>query len=319
MGWPSAALVLVAAALSVECAVYDSSLLAGRDDADNAAGAGSSNASGGSTGVTQAGGSDGSNAGGQLAFAGSDSGSGSGATGSGLSGSAGTPAGAAAGEGNQASGGTSAGGTTAGAGGSGPSELVLDDMEDGNYSFFLGTGSRGRWYLSNDGSAGTQTPAIEQLMAVIPGGREQSLLALHTAASGFSGWGASVGFTFENGVGQRAPFDASGYTAIAFYARAEPGSATQVWVALPDSNTDPLGGVCGQDPDAGSDACLDHFGKSLELGESFEKYVIEFDQVAQKGWGHAEPALKSSQLLGLEISWGTTSVDLWLDDISLLP
>ncbi len=305
-----AQLPLFACVLGAACAVYDPSLLraqaaggAGsspRDSTDNG-GAGEQGAMPG-VGGTQA-------VGGNLAT------SGGGSPSAGTSASGGTTGGTAS-----ASSGSGGDDSTPSGGASGTSnELLVDDMEDGTTPFVLPSGSRGRWYLANDGTGGQQTPGIDQLMSVIPGGREQSVLAVHTTASGFSGWGASVGFEFENQLGQRAAFDASNFSAITFYAKVESGSASKVWVALPDSNTDPSGGVCGQDPDAGSDACLDHFGQYVDLEQTFAKYTIVFAQLSQKGWGHAESGLDSAHLLGLEVSWGTSSIDLWIDDVTLLP
>ncbi len=313
--------VVVGWLLPAACAVYDESLLRGGDgeararggsgsgatSAGNTSGAGeSANASGGSSINLPNGGSGAGDSAGSTANGGSAPGT------SGTNGEGGTP--------QPGAGGTPGGEAGAGLvpiGGSG-SGLVFDTMEDGNNVFFLTSAVRGRWYLSHDSTAGTQT-SIGMLIDIIPDGREQSTRAVHVVSSGFSSWGASVGFTFEdNASGDRLPFDASGYAAIAFFARVESGSATAVRVNFPDMNTDPMGGAC-LDADAGTGDCLDHFGKDLVLTTDFTQHVLVFAQLGQKGWGKLEPALDASKLLGMEVSWApNTSIDVWIDDVEFV-
>lgn len=310
-------LVLTASwSLTLACAVYDPSLLKGHgfDDARGGSpGAGNAPSGGG-------GGDAGANGGGAAATSGAAPSGGEGGDGDGPTGGGASAGAAAAGTGGAAgAGGDGPGAGGGGNGGDGPTgvPLVFDTMEDGNLTFILSSSLHGRWYLSNDGSDGEQT-TLGELMAPIPEGRGDSEKAVHTTASGFTGWGASVGFTFENESFERVPFDASAFSAVSFYAKVESGSATSVRVTFPDMNTDPMGEVCGT-AETGTEDCLNHFGADLELTTEFTEYVLEFGELAQRDWGHLEPSLDASQLLGMEVSWGTAAVDLWLDDVVLLP
>jgi hypothetical protein len=309
-------LVLLASVLlPVSCLVYDQSLLEG--DGVDGRGGSTSASSGGSSSVTggtnATPGSGGSGSGAGTTNLGGD-GSGAGAGEGNEGGSSSTSTGGSAASGGSVSAGGEAGSNSGNSGGAG-NPLVFDTMEDGNNIFLLPNDMRGRWYLSNDGSDGEQT-AISSLMATIPEGRGSSLRAAHTVASGFTGWGSSVGFTFEDSSNVRTPFDASGYSGVSFYARVEDGSSTSVRVTFPDMNTDPMGDVCNEHDVAD---CLNHFGVNLTLTTSFVEYVIDFDSLGQLDWGHLEPSVDESKLLGMEVSWGKASIDVWIDDVILLP
>ena len=303
------------------CAVYDPSLLKGGNELERAG-----SGSGASAGSGNSGASGGSGA--SISVAGGGSGSGSsGGTDQNGGGTTGNTGGSTTNNGEGGSGDVGAGGVPSGEAGSGTvvpiggasGGLVFDTMEDGNNVFFLTSEVRGRWYLSHDATDGEQTDIL-QLIGQIPDGRDDSARAVHVVASGFTSWGASVGFTFEDNVsGDRVAFDAAEYSAVAFYARVEDGSATAVRVNFPDMNTDPMGEEC-LDADAGTGDCLDHFGVDLTLTNDFKQYVLVFAQLGQKGWGKIEPGLKASDLLGMEVSWAPNiSIDLWIDDVVLLP
>ena len=131
---------------------------------------------------------------------------------------------------------------------------------------------------------------------------------LHTLAPLDNTWGAGMGFMFTEPpadadtrfvtrpctlgmardlVYPAAPVDLSRYSAVVFWGKAAQDlkSAT-VLVQFQDVNTDPRGGVCDPLPNS-AEACYNGFGTVLELGEWFERYVVDFSDLTQNpNWGH---------------------------------
>jgi hypothetical protein len=325
---------LSCALLAAACNIYDPSLLehnalgAGASDdgggvavtgaggASNAAGAstvsaGSFNAAGSS--ATDNGGTGGSgsqtSAAGASSFAGGAGASGGAGGGSGATGAAGAVGLAGAG------GGAELGGSAAGGALNSSSISMIDDMEMPDQYIPSIDGRQGFWSLSNDGTMGVQTPAI-MVMSMIPGGRGASLYALHTTATGFTKTGALVGVDLNRKT-TRLTYDATAYVAVHFWAMVGPGSATAVHFAMPDEHTDPGGGLCDKTPSGGQ--CYDHFAKDLTFTTAWAEYTVQFTDLEQYGWGaNNVTALDVAQVFGIQFSYGTPTMDLWIDDISFI-
>ena len=82
-----------------------------------------------------------------------------------------------------------------------PAQLVIDDMEDQTQGI-SGSDSYGGWYVYDDETVGahmTPPPSTPFTMEPIPGGRCASEYAMRLSGTGFSDWGAGMGFDFGYG------------------------------------------------------------------------------------------------------------------------
>jgi len=272
--------------------------------------------------------------------------SGSGQAGGNVNGAAGTSSQGSAGTGNQGSGGTGnqgtggsappgAGGSApAGAGGSGGSNVactavpdvgvmpigaIINDMEAG--TAIQTTATPGYWYTYNDMTVGaTQTPVVNGtfVTAQLVPPRGASTYAVHTTGSGFTGWGAGMGFNF---IGPKmSTVDASKYKGVTFYAK----GTGSVRVNVLTKATAPEGCVCGSQPKG----CFDHFSVLKTLTSGFTQFNINWADLAQQGYG-APATFDPKTLLGMNfqsLNPSTTfpsaspySVDFWIDDIAFIP
>jgi hypothetical protein len=309
---------------SFGCSVYDSSLLqqaslaAGASDVGGTSSdigvAGSSNAGGtqvvaGSSGVEEGGSSAGEASGG---LAGSTSG-GRSAGGTAGSDSFGGAAGAGGTGGTGGTGGSVEVGGSAAGGDANPSISMIDDMEMPDQYIPSMDGRQGFWSLANDGTAGTQTPSIMTMSAIV-GGRGTSMYALHTTSSGFTKTGAQVNVDLNRKT-TRSTYDASSYDAVHFWAKVATGSLAAVHIALPDTHTDPGGALCTK---AGQQ-CYDHWAADRTLSTAWAEYTVAYSDLNQYGWGANDvTALDAAHVYGIQFSWGIPAMDLWIDDISFV-
>jgi hypothetical protein len=191
----------------------------------------------------------------------------------------------------------------------------IDDLEDGDARILVRCGRNGYWFTYDDGTAGaTQTPAPSAtcLPSLLPIGTPTNLYAMRTYGSGFTTWGAGIGFNFVDG---GPSYDASAWGGITFSARVETGTTTAVHFSFPDVDTDARGGVCtGFTP-----GCGDHFGIDLVLTTTWTTYTIRFSDLRQIGWGHAASAFAPAKVYGVQGGMpASTTFDLWLDEISFV-
>jgi hypothetical protein len=195
---------------------------------------------------------------------------------------------------------------------------LITDVERSDGSIITCPGRVGHWYTYNDGSAaGTQFPASGGVFTptAIPGGRGTSLHAARTTGSGFTTWGAGMGFHLNEGtLGTRLLYDASGHTGFSFWAKA--AAPMSIWVDLPDVDTDPAGGVC-----APAAKCNDHFGKTITLTTTWTLYTINFSELHQVGWGEVvTKGFDPMHMYAIEFLVGPSATfDVWVDDVSFVP
>jgi hypothetical protein len=175
-------------------------------------------------------------------------------------------------------------------------------------------GRQGFWSLSNDHTAGAQTPSPTMIMSAIPGGRGASMSALHTTSTGFTGTGALVGVDLNRKT-TRSTYDASAYKALHFWAKVAAGSLTSVHLSMPDLHTDPGGALCSKAPQQ----CYDHWATDLAFTTAWAEYTVAFTDLSQYGWGANDAtALDAAHVYGIQFSWGTPTMDLWIDDIAFV-
>jgi hypothetical protein len=201
---------------------------------------------------------------------------------------------------------------------------LIDDLESDTGFLPPISGRDGAWYTYNDGTAGgMQSPVPWPAMAFAPGptapafadpvtGAMSAYSAL-TSGSGFTNWGAGMGFQFvlSNAQGVARSYDASAYQGIVFWAQALPGFQTPaVRVDLFDSNTVSDGGVCGP-----ASEC-DPFGMTFKVTQNWSEYRMEFSALAQESWGKQFPALEASALHNMNFQFPPSeSFGFEVDDI----
>ncbi|HWA74458.1 MAG TPA: hypothetical protein VG937_19065 [Polyangiaceae bacterium] len=212
---------------------------------------------------------------------------------------------------------------------------LIEDMEDNNQAIKQFAGRSGSWFSFNDGTGMQSPPVATQLfpMARLEPARGTSTLAVHTYGSGFTTWGAGVGFELAS----TAPYDASGYAGIAFWARGAADVTQTVRVNVTDRNTSQFGSVCDLDCQADVGAtesvgdgicmaergpCHDYFGADFgsELTSEWHLFRYTWEQLRARNWSNKNlPGIVSSEVYGVRIQADSPdSFDFWLDDIAFI-
>ena len=212
------------------------------------------------------------------------------------------------------------GGKDSGGGGgtTGPTDLsMIDDMEDMDGSILAADGRVGAWYTYND-TTGTQVPAAGtpdfQMSALTPPRGASSNYGANTTGSGFTTWGAGIGFDLNNDGTAKQPYDASQYKGITFWAKAGPTGIKNIRLNVQDAQTAPEGNVCDKTATKG---CNDHRGTSLSLTADWKQFTFTFDSLKQLGFGMAYPTFQTNKLFAIQFQAGTkVTFDIWLDDIA---
>lgn len=208
-----------------------------------------------------------------------------------------------------------------------PANLLIDDMEDRTSTLSSST-TYGGWYVFDDmTTAGRMTPAPGTMfeMEAIPGGRCASEYAMRMSGTGFTVWGAGMGFDFgyvnlPGGAFGKMTVDASGFAGVRFWARVGEATGAQLNYSI-------LAGACppsdGGDGDGAPDAapklpsdCAQSFAKGLRLTSDWVRYDIPFEQLL----GPTRNAIPRDQIFSFEfVVPANATFDLWIDDISWIP
>lgn len=185
---------------------------------------------------------------------------------------------------------------------------LLDDFEDGDTKLPWLERRSGFWIVYDDGT-GLQKPrgGSQPFPEKIPGGREQSLLALHTRGSGFKKWGAVL----STQLSARGCYDASVYDGVRFWAR---GRGKVVFAAMMSQVvSEKFGGSCVGE-------CLDAHVATIDLQKDWTLHTIRWEDLKQVGTG---PALDFDARSLFSFSFTSkpeqASFDYWLDDLSFVP
>jgi endoglucanase len=192
----------------------------------------------------------------------------------------------------------------------GPGYLI-DDAEDNNNQLSLDKGRNGYWYTFVDKLGSSITPPIQSTFIISPGGAGGSAHAarmMGKIASAGQPLFAGMGFSFLD---PKAPYDATAYTGVAFYAKSGPGAVASVRLKVPDSDTDPEGKTCTE--------CFNDFGADLTLTDQWKKYTVPFATMKQmEGWGAPRPpSINKAKVLGVQwqVSTPGASYDVWVDNV----
>jgi hypothetical protein len=198
-------------------------------------------------------------------------------------------------------------------------------MEQGLSTIIVQGGRQGSWFTYNDGTdGGVQTPTAGGpcFPSLIPdGGRCGSLHAMHTFGSGFTSYGAGLGFNLNQAPGGMLPmpYDAMGYNGIAFWALGPASGSLEIQVEILTSATTPVsaGGECVS-------ACDDHFYLAVQFPSTgWAELTVPLaagpGQLAQQGFGTPatfdKTKLLAVQFVSTKIIDPSDTFDFWVDDI----
>lgn len=196
-------------------------------------------------------------------------------------------------------------------------EALICDGDDNNNQTAVIANRGGYWYTFSD-MFGTEVWPLQGAKGgtfeMSPGGAENSPYAARfkgtvvAQPSADQYTQAGMGLNF---VDPKGPYDASQYGGISFWAKAAPGSVTDVRLKIPDNNTDPDGGVCSE--------CFNDFGMDLKLTNEWQHYVIRFKDLKQEvGWGSPKKfGVDSSSIYGIQFQTKIAEqpFDIWVDQI----
>ena len=211
--------------------------------------------------------------------------------------------------------------------------VLIDDMESGDGNLEGDApGEIGAWFTFND-TTGTQLPAEvggkllpTKLSPSVMQGGVSSTYAMHTTGTGFTGYGAGIGFNM-NDSSSRNTFDASSYTGFLFYARVGPGTGstdagavqTSFRLNVPTKNTDAQGCVCdvGTCPSDPTSMCSNHYGKEvLGLTSSWQPVTVKFSSLQQQPGFGATTTWDPQHVYGVNFQAAPgPQFDFWIDDI----
>lgn len=184
-------------------------------------------------------------------------------------------------------------------------DLLIDDLEDGDNAIQMLGQRSGYWYTYNDKS-GTQTPLPSAAFMPTAGGHSPKFSA-HTSGTAFTVFGAGVGLDFNNRAATPCVYNGAAYAGITFWAKGT--VAIKAMVKIPATTAVVSGGTCAA-------MCEDHYFIKGMLSAAWTQYTIDFATITQEGWGATAPFDKT-KLLGLQFQVGVgMAFDFAIDDIT---
>lgn len=191
-------------------------------------------------------------------------------------------------------------------------EALIEDGEDNNNQVIVQDGRAGYIYTYMDPEGTTISPKAgsEGGIFEMTSGGFNSAYAMRmsgTVANAKIVY-AGMGLNFTD---PKDLYDATKYKGISFYAKKGPGATNTVRVKIPDVNTDPDGGTCGN--------CYNDFGMDIKLTEEWQQFIIPFDRLKQEpGWGSPRPAgVATDKMFALQFQVKKPGAyDVWVDDMA---
>ena len=194
-----------------------------------------------------------------------------------------------------------------------PAEGMISDGEANNNQVNVIKDRGGYWYTFVDKSGSTITPTSGDqggTFTMTPGGANGTKYAAHMTGKigGSDTLYAGMGFNFLE---PKAPYDATAYKGISFWAKKGPGSTSKVRLKVPDTNTDPEGKVCKE--------CYNDFGMDLNLTDQWTQYGVPYIAMTQLNdlGSPRMPGVDSSKIYGLQfqVNEPNAPFDIWVDEI----
>jgi hypothetical protein len=195
----------------------------------------------------------------------------------------------------------------------GPAPLLIDDMEDAVGDICNLAGRHGYWYTAGDTTGTMLDPpqGAAFVPTMIPGGRDTSHYAARFTGSGFTDWGALMGFSLDSQNLTNEPYDASSTGGIQFWMKSD--VPVTVHFLIPQTVLVTNGGLCAAnstDPN-----CNSHFSFQITAPSSeWTEFDVPFSALTQENGGSAtwNPQL----LLGVQFLVAPGAVfDVWVDDV----
>ena len=193
---------------------------------------------------------------------------------------------------------------------------LIDDGEDGNNQNLPNDGRGGYWYTFKDKGTTTVEPTAGEeggTFAMSEGGKDAQYAArfhgtIGTGSVVFSGMGM-------NFVDPKDAYDASKYAGVSFWAKKGSAESTgKVRLKIPDSNTDPQGGVCTE--------CFNDFGANVVLTTEWKQFSFKWSQLKQlPDWGAPhKPHITQSKLYGVQfqVNIPRSTYDIYIDDLKFI-
>jgi hypothetical protein len=223
--------------------------------------------------------------------------------------------------GTTTSSGTSASGTSSSSGDpcAGPTVVapgdVIDNMEADSPDIIKMNGREGPWFTVNSDPAINQFPATGgECLPSLGGHCATSFYAMNTygsaADAGSMGF-AFIGFALDQVNLVNKPYDASGFTGIAFWGMSTVGPQP-LHVQFQSSETVAVsgGGTC-------TTGCGDSFAESVILTGTWQQFTIPFSMLEQGTYGAQFPTFDSNALLTIQFSVDTNTpmFNFWIDDV----
>jgi len=196
-------------------------------------------------------------------------------------------------------------------------DLLIDDLEDGDDAI-RPIGSRiGYWYTYNDGSA-KQVPDPGALFkGTAPGSTTSAKFAATTSGPAFTMYGAGMGFAFNNPAKKACPYNASAYTGIKFKAKANTGNMStmtlKAMIKIP--------GTTPSTADSGTctgTMCEDHYylKPAPKLTTAWAEYTMPFASIQQDGFG-PKVAFDKSKIIAMQFQVAqNVAFNFSIDDIT---
>lgn len=189
-----------------------------------------------------------------------------------------------------------------------PRSQLISDFETNTDALVNVDGRNGAWVLGTDGSSGTLTAQPSGNCAA------DGKFAGHFAANGFASWGNNWTAVFIGtpGNASAAPFDASKYSGISFWAAFGGGNGESFDVPVGVTTMDNAwnGHICTK--------CMDYYRTKVPLTHDWQRFVVSFASMAQAGWGTPQVPMRKDQMVGF-IIWPLQHFDIWIDDVRFEP
>ena len=193
-------------------------------------------------------------------------------------------------------------------------EELIDDMNDGNAAIPEVNGRRGAWsdlLVNSSGASIYPDPSTPFVVTDTGDTCRKYAVFVKGQTSIDPGSGANFGFSLG------APYDASAYSGLSFWARIEAGTDPPLRVTFPDGDTDPRGAICSTSTADTTKTCWDHYGLRLTLTTTWTKYTIPFSALSQDSWGYLAQKFDPSTLYSVVFAIGDTATfAIWIDSVA---
>ena len=202
---------------------------------------------------------------------------------------------------------------------------LIDDIDSETMPGWIPikSGRVGTWFSYDDGTAGGVVPAPMSPPAMSVGpivgwDGNTANLAAHMTGSGLALY-AGMGFDLNAYNNVASTYDATAYRGFTFWGRIGGTTGTaSVKFAVPDINTNAVGGVCTAASDGSSSGCGDYFSKLVILTPIWRQFVVYYGQLGQAGFGVPKglAGLDAAHVYSCEFQVGPgPAFDIWIDDV----